>query len=74
MQSEKQIIEKKQTGDMNVVAQVLSKKHNRYISASYASIILTRPKSKLYADAIEVLRQVVETREQLIAGQPVAAE
>jgi hypothetical protein len=66
MISEKQILLKKQMGDMNVVAQVLSQKHNRYISASYASIILTRPKSKLYADAIEVLRQVVEARENLI--------
>jgi hypothetical protein len=66
---EKQIIEKKQMGDMNVVAQVLSKKHNRYISASYASIILTRPKSKLYVDAIEVLRKVIESREALLNSE-----
>lgn len=66
MLSEKQIIEKKQMGDMNVIAQVLTKKHGRYISASYASIILTRPKSKLYNDAVTTLTQIVEAREQLI--------
>lgn len=63
---EKQILEKKQYGDIQVIAQVLSNKSGKYISTGYITQILTRPESQYYKDAIETLRKIVEYREQLI--------
>jgi hypothetical protein len=66
MLSEKQILEKKQYGDIQVIAKVLSNKAGKYISTTYTTQILSRPESKHYKNAIEALRQIVEHREQLI--------
>jgi len=67
MISEKQILEKKQYGDIQVIAQVLSNKTGQYISTTYTTQILRRPESKHYKDAIDTLRDIVEHREQLIS-------
>ena len=67
MNGEKQIIEKKQYGDINLVAQILTKKTGRYISTNYVTQILKRPKTKLYPDAVQALKQVINSREQLIS-------
>jgi hypothetical protein len=60
---------KKQYGDISVVSQILTKKHGKFISAANVAQILKREKSKMHGEAIEALRQVVESRETLIAQE-----
>lgn len=62
----KQIILKKQYGDLSVVAQILTQKLGKYVSPDNASKMLDREKSKHHKDAVEVLRQVVEARERVL--------
>ncbi len=66
MLSEKQILEKKQIGDANVVAQVLSKENGKYITPAYVAQIFSRETSQYHVRAMEVLRGIVEYRERLI--------
>lgn len=64
--TEIQIIEKKQRGDIAVVAKMLSTKLGRTISIDYAAKLICREKSKLHEDAIDALRKVIESRENLL--------
>lgn len=66
MLSEKQILNKRQYGDNNLVARMLTKETGRYVSPGYVTQILKRPTSKLYPLTINALKQVVESREQLL--------
>jgi uncharacterized Zn finger protein len=59
--TEKQIIEKKNYGDMKLMARMLG------ISQSNATMILSRPNSKKYQEAIEALKKIIEAREALMA-------
>ena len=58
--TEKQIIEKKNVGDIKLIAEMLG------ISQANASITLKRPKSKKFKKAIAALRQIIEAREALL--------
>lgn len=64
--TKKQIIEKKQRGDLVLVAQILTKKLNRYISPMNAGKLIERENAKNHPDAIEALKAVVESRENLL--------
>lgn len=57
----KQILEKKQIGDVVTVANMLK------VNYSNADKILRRPNSKRHEQAMMALKQIVETRESLIA-------
>ena len=66
--TEKQILDKKQYGDNNLVAQMLSKTGN-YVSPANAARMLERPNAKRHDEAIEALKRVVENREALLEPQ-----
>lgn len=66
MLSEKQIIIKKQNGDLNIVARMLTKKLDKYISPQNAGKLIERENAKNHKIAIDCLRKVVEAREKLI--------
>lgn len=66
--TEKQILDKKQYGDNNLVAQMLSKSGN-YVSPANAARMLERPNAKRHTEAIEALKRVVENREALLEPQ-----
>jgi len=58
--SEKQLLQRKKKGDIVTVAAILG------VTRDNASVILRRPDSKKYKNAINALRKVVEARESLI--------
>lgn len=62
----KQIISKKSYGDLSLVAQILTKKLNRYVSSRNAGKMLEREGSKYHDDAVDALRQVIEAREKVL--------
>lgn len=62
----KQIIQKKQQGDLVLVAQMLSKKLDKYITPANAARLIERKSAKNHQNAIDALRVVVETREQIL--------
>ena len=66
MLSEEQILLKKQYGDMNLVAQMLTKKMVKYISPMNAGKLIERKNAKNHQVAIDCLRKVVENREKLL--------
>jgi len=67
----KQILLKKQYGDLNMVAAILTNKLGRNITPSNAARLIDRDKAKHHQQAIDALRKVVEARENLIATQQV---
>lgn len=60
------LLKKKQYGDITTVALILTKKLGRHITPMNASRMLERENSKHHADAVEALRQVIESREILM--------
>lgn len=58
--SEKQLLQRKKRGDIVTVAEIIG------VTRDNASVILRRPESKKYKNAINALRKVVEARESLI--------
>lgn len=54
------LLEKKELGDIKVVARILG------LSQNHVSKILSRPKSKRYQTVIESLGKVIQSREDLV--------
>lgn len=59
--------DKRQRGDMVLVAQMLTKQLGQEISAVYASKLLNRENAKLHVCAKKAFQKVVESREKLLA-------
>ena len=56
----KQILEKKQYGDIKSVAEILN------VNYPNVQIILRRPNSKLHTKAVNALAKIIEAREKII--------
>ena len=65
MLSEKQILLKKQPGDYNLVAQMMSKTGG-YVSPGNVAKLIKRKNAKRHSIAMATLRTVVETRERML--------
>jgi hypothetical protein len=58
---EKQIIAKKQNGDLKMVCNIMD------LSIANVSVILKRPTSKRYPEVVAVLAKVIEARERAVS-------
>jgi hypothetical protein len=58
---EKQIIAKKQIGDLKTVCNIMD------LSIANVSVILKRPTSKRYPEVVAVLAKVIEARERAVS-------
>lgn len=67
MTQKKELLEKRIYGDYTVVAQVLSKRLNKYVTPSNAAKMIEREGSRHHGDAIDILKQIIETREAIIS-------
>lgn len=57
--TEIQVLEKKKFGDIKIVAEIIGESHGN------TQQILRRPNSKKHKKAMDVLRKLVESRQQL---------
>jgi hypothetical protein len=57
--TEKQVLEQKKFGDINIVAEIIGETRGN------TSQILRRPTAKKHKKAMEVLRRLVESRQQI---------